>query len=123
MNERSLKWLYDALMAAEAIQRFCRDTNFDEYRSDDLLASAVERKFEVIGEALARIRNHHPNDLAIVGEWPSIIGFRNLLAHAYDRVDDAVVWGIVSRQIPEFIQALRGIPELNALDSGDPKGH
>ena len=63
-----------------------------------MLSAAIERKFEIIGEALARIRRQRPDDLRLIGEWPAIIGFRNLLAHAYDHVEDAVVWGIVTEQ-------------------------
>ena len=112
MNEKSLKSYYDALDAARAIRGFCSDRGFEDYCGDDLLASAVERKFEIIGEALSRIRRRCPEDLAVIGHWPAIIGFRNLLAHAYDHVEDSVVWGIVINQIPGFIDDLERIPGL-----------
>jgi len=82
MNERSLKWFYDALGAARAIRSFSRGKGFVDYCEDDLIASAVERKFEIIGEALNRVKRSHPEDLSAIGDWPAIIGFRNLLAHA-----------------------------------------
>ena len=113
MNEESLKHYIDALSAARAILRFTAGKEFGDYRSDDLLASAVERKFESIGEALNRIKRSRPEDLAAIGEWPAIIGFRNVLAHAYDHVEDSVVWGIVESQVPALVAKLASIPGLD----------
>jgi len=62
-----------------------------------MLSSAIERKFEIIGEALVRIRRQRPEDLRVIGDWPAIIGFRNILAHAYEQVEDAVVLGDCDR--------------------------
>ncbi len=113
MNEESLKHYYDGLAVARAIDRFARGKSFEDYCTDDMLSSAIERKFEIIGEALSRIRRKEPNDLSAISEWPAIIGFRNILAHGYDRVEESVVWGIVTRQIPEFIRELETIPDIN----------
>ncbi len=114
MNNQSLKHLFDALSCARAIKQFAHGRTFEQYCEDDMLSAAIERKFEIIGEALNRVKREHPEDLDAIGQWPAIIGFRNMLAHAYDRVDDAVVWGIVMRQIPAFIEQLEQIPELKA---------
>ena len=113
MDERVLKWFYDALAAARAIEEFSRGKTFEEYVGDDLLASAIERKFEILGEALNRVRNSNPESLSVVGRWSAIIGFRNLLAHSYDHIEDSVVWGIVCNQIPEFIAELERIPGID----------
>lgn len=53
-----------------------------------MLSSAIERKFEIMGEALVRIRRQRPEDLRVIGDWPAIIGFRNSLAHT-ERPDPA----------------------------------
>ena len=113
MNEPSLKHFYDALQAARAVRDFTHGRCFEEYCADDLLSSAVEHKFEIIGEALNRVKRKYPEDMASISAWPAIIGFRNVLAHAYDHVEDTVVWGIVTRQIPAFIAELEAIPGLD----------
>ncbi|PTL36631.1 hypothetical protein CLG94_02830 [Candidatus Methylomirabilis limnetica] len=56
MEDELLKYLYDIREAASAILRFVRGKTFDEYEQDELLRSGVERKFEILGEALNRIR-------------------------------------------------------------------
>ena len=55
MEDELLKHVYDIKEAALAILRFVRGKTFDDYEQDDLLWSGVERKFEIIGEALNRI--------------------------------------------------------------------
>ena len=56
MNETSLKHYYDAREAARAILRFAAGRSYFDYCPDEMLSSAIERKFEIIGESLARIR-------------------------------------------------------------------
>jgi len=55
MDECITKWLYDASQAATLIQGFTKGKVFADYRSNPLLSSAVERQFEILGEALKRI--------------------------------------------------------------------
>lgn len=114
MNRESLKSFYDALSAARSLARFADKKKFEDYCSDEMLSSAIERKFEIIGEALNRIKKSAPEDLQEISDWPAIIGFRNILAHGYDHVDDAVVWGIVTNQIPDFINELSSIEGIDA---------
>jgi uncharacterized protein with HEPN domain len=113
MNEFSLTCYFDALTAARAITGFCDGKTLDDYRMDDLLASAVERKFEIMGEALVRVRRKHPEDLAVITDSAAIIGFRNVLAHTYDHLEEVVVWGIVTEKIPRFISELEQIEGIS----------
>ena len=68
MNDSSLTFFYDALIAARTIQKFCSNKSFEGCCSDDLLASAVERKFEIIRESLNRVKRKNAEDLSIVSE-------------------------------------------------------
>ena len=116
MNEESLKYFYDALQAARAIQGFVQGKTFEDYCFDDLLSSAIERKFAIIGEALNRTRKKHPGDLETIGEYPAIIGFRNILVHGYDHVEDSAVWGIVIQDLPKLVFELESVPGINIGD-------
>lgn len=54
------KYLWDAKVAADRVARFAKGRSFDDYRSDEMLRSAVERQFETIGEALSALRRVAP---------------------------------------------------------------
>ena len=116
MKEDSLKHFYDALMAARAICTFTQNKSLEDYESNEMLSAAVERKFEIIGEALNRIRRSDPEDLNAINEWSAIIGFRNILAHGYDHVESTVVWGIIESQLPSFIQDISSLPEMEMFN-------
>lgn len=52
-RERNL-FLWDILEAGSEILRFTEGKDFDAYQQDSMLRAAVERKFEIIGEALSQ---------------------------------------------------------------------
>jgi len=112
MKDSSLKHYYDALDAGRAILDFTEGKSFDAYCVSPMLSAAVERKFEIIGEALNRIKRSEPDDLKAISDWPAIVGFRNILAHGYDHIENTVVWGIIEAQLPKFVAELESIPGL-----------
>ena len=63
MKDEVLAHLHDVIQAGKAIKGFVAGRAFENYASDELLRSAVERKFEVMGEALNRIRRDEPGIL------------------------------------------------------------
>jgi uncharacterized protein with HEPN domain len=98
--------LFEMLSAAEAVVRFVSGRTRQDYDSDEMLRSAVERKVEIVGEACRglskQIRIAHP-EIA----WQKIYSTRNILAHDYDRIDSDVMWRIATIHAPELIVQLR----------------
>jgi len=95
-----LKLLADIHQAAEMIGGFISGRTFHEYSNDPLLRSAVERQFEIIGEALNRLARQDAATAARVGDYRQIIAFRNVLIHAYNAVDDRLVWEAAQEKLP-----------------------
>lgn len=106
MQADAAKYLWDARQAAERVQRFVNGKTFADYLVDDLLRSAVERQLEIIGEALGQLRKRFPDVAARVPELARVVGFRNVLAHAYAAVDDMIVWGVVEGSLPPLHAAV-----------------
>jgi len=104
MGDETLKHLFDIREAASAILRFVARKTLEDYADDDLLRAAVERKFEIIGEALNRIKRDAPTVLDQIREHRSIVSFRNILAHGYDTVDYRVVWGIIEDDLGNLLE-------------------
>lgn len=100
MQLEARKYLYDMRQAAERLARFSRDKSFAEYESDVLLRSAVERQFEIIGEALSQLARIDSDTAARISEHRRIIAFRNILIHGYADVDNRLVWGVLESKLP-----------------------
>ena len=100
------KHLWDARRAAERVARFTADRGFDDCLGDGLLRAAVERQFEIIGEAFAGLRRSDPALAAAIPDLPRIVAFRNILIHGYASVDDRLVWGVVERDLAELREAV-----------------
>jgi uncharacterized protein with HEPN domain len=82
-DPRSFFW--DVREAADAIKQFTQGRSFGEYATDLMLRSAVERQFEIIGEALSQLTRVDAVLAARIPELRRIIGFRNALIQGYDQ--------------------------------------
>ena len=89
------KLVYDLDQAIDLIINFTAGKRLADYQGDVLLRSAVERQFEIIEEALNRLKRVDPSLLTRISDYGRIIGFRNVLAHGYDIISDEIVWDIV----------------------------
>ncbi|MEZ4526091.1 MAG: HepT-like ribonuclease domain-containing protein [Desulfobacterales bacterium] len=96
----------DVLNACQQILNFSENMTFEEYSSNDLVKSAVERKFEIIGEALNRVKKIDVTQLESVADFEQIIGFRNVIAHGYDSISDRIVWDAINDSIPMLIKEI-----------------
>lgn len=95
MHPDAGKLLWDAQQAAERVARFTAGKTFAEYETDEYFRSAVERQFEIIGEALNQLSRLDPATAATIAELPRVVAFRNVLIHGYASVDNRIVWGVV----------------------------
>jgi uncharacterized protein with HEPN domain len=95
MPPETKKYLEDIADAAELIAHFIAGKTLANYMEDPMLRAAVERKFEIIGEALVQLSKRDAAMIARISEHRRIIAFRNILIHGYSSVDDLLVWGIV----------------------------
>jgi uncharacterized protein with HEPN domain len=98
MTEKSKKYLSDVLMAINLIREFTVDiADFNIYDKDRKTQSAVERQLVIIGEALNKLRQTETE--FVIETDKQIIGFRNRLVHAYDGIDNSIVWAIINRHL------------------------
>lgn len=100
MKDESRKLLYDLLQAIAEIEIFVVDLDYEAFLQDVKSQRAVEREFEIIGEALNRIKRVDEELLESISEHHKIIGFRNILAHGYDLVDQMLLWKAIKNHLP-----------------------
>ena len=99
-DPKSLLW--DAQQAAEVIAAITAGKSFDEFDRDIVLRSAIERQFEIIGEALAQLVRLDAVMAEKVPDLREIIAFRNVLIHGYAVIDRARVWQVVQQNLPQL---------------------
>ena len=100
MELEARKLIHDLDTAVDLIIAFTAGKDLADYKGDVFLRSAVERQFEIVGEALNRLRSTDPDLIVRISDYERIIGFRNVLAHGYDIVSDEIVWDIVEAKLP-----------------------
>ncbi|MCC7350335.1 MAG: DUF86 domain-containing protein [Phycisphaerales bacterium] len=98
--------LLDMLLAAYAVQSFVIGRTFEDYTSDLMLRSAVERQVEIIGEAARGLSKEfktlHPDI-----PWRSIMAQRHRLAHEYGLVNDEIIWAVATIHVPKLIEQIK----------------
>lgn len=104
MRHRSAKLLEDIRDAAEFVLGLTRDKTLETYRADRVTRQTAERNFEIIGEALVRLARDDKATAARIGDYPRVIGFRNVLIHGYDLIDHAEVWRVIRENLPILTQ-------------------
>jgi len=102
MDEKILKLLFDIKKAIKEIDGFfdVYPLTFDHYRENILLKRAVEREFEIIGEAVNRILKIEEN--FPIDNARNIIGLRNQVIHAYDAISDENIYVILVKHLPKL---------------------
>ncbi len=102
-------YLWDVREAVTDIQGFVAGLDLSAYVASALVHSAVERKFEIIGEALNQLAKLDPALSARVPRLPEIVAFRNQLIHGYATISHERVWATIQTALPtlaETVQAL-----------------
>lgn len=100
-------YLWDVQQAGLAILAFTADLDLDRYLQHEMAQASVERKFEVIGEALNQLAKVAPDMASLIPELPRIVAFRNLLIHGYASVDAATVWHTVQHALPGLLDRVQ----------------
>jgi uncharacterized protein with HEPN domain len=93
------KNLFDIKESIDSIEKYLGDKrDFQVYMTDKMLRRAVEREFEIIGEAMSRIEKL---DSSIdISSKRQIISMRNRVIHGYDKIDNEIIWGTIVRHLP-----------------------
>jgi uncharacterized protein with HEPN domain len=107
-SNRDAASVWDMTRAIKYIQSFTKDATFEEYINNALIISAVERQFEVLGEAARRISNEFRQAYPAI-DWQRVIGLRNIVAHRYDEVRQDILWAIIHSELALLLIQLESI--------------
>lgn len=102
MGHRSLrKYLYDIQQSIDSINEYLGEKrDFFVYEQNKLLRRAVERELEIIGEAVNHLLELDKS--IAIENARRIVDLRNFVIHGYDKVDNVIIWGVVSKDLPKL---------------------
>jgi uncharacterized protein with HEPN domain len=100
--------LEDMLLSMEKVTSYIGTMDKDSFVKVARTADAVVRNLEIIGEAASRI----PEDFRTIHPqipWRRVVGLRNRVIHEYFGVDLAIVWSVVTDDLPPMKSAVKQI--------------
>jgi uncharacterized protein with HEPN domain len=124
MDRDPRAYLWDARDSADAIAEFVTGRTLNDYLADRLLRSAVERQFEIVGEALRQLEKTAPSLARQIPDLAHAITFRNILIHGYTTIDDRTVWRTIKESLPGLRKSLSALLDRTGdadLARGEPK--
>jgi len=120
MHPDAPKLLEDIRDAGSFVLQVVRDCEQETYEQNRLARQAVERNFEIIGEALNRLSRADPETAQRVGAVPQIIAFRNILVHAYDNIDHEIVWHVIQNELPRLVASVEALIDETRPNTREP---
>ena len=101
MKRETKKYLFDIKTSINSINEYLGGKrDFSVYQKNKLLRRGIERGIEIIGEAMNRIKKR--DDEIQIENARQIVDTRNWVIHGYDKVDDVIIWGIVTIHLPKL---------------------
>jgi len=96
-------WLFinDILENIELIEKSINKISKTQFEEDKDIIDATLRRLEIIGEASknlpSSLTKKYPNI-----PWKDMVGFRDIMIHAYFTVDLDKVWEVIKKEIPDL---------------------
>jgi uncharacterized protein with HEPN domain len=105
-KEKLLFFLKDIENSLDKIFKYTDNISYDEFINDDKTKDAVERNFEIIGEAVKNLpidyRNKYPHI-----PFKQVAGMRDKLIHDYFGVDYDIIWKTIKDKLPQFSEDIK----------------
>lgn len=105
MTKRDNSRIHDMLDAAGKAISFSQQKSRNDLHEDEMLALALVRLLEIVGEAARFVPDEIKQQYPEVA-WAAIAGTRNRLIHGYFAVDYDVVWAIIQSDLPVLVDQL-----------------
>lgn len=109
MRREVKKLLWDAAHSAAVLVDAVAGRTVDSLTADEFFRGGVERRFEVIGEALRKALALDPGIAHHITDVHQIIGLRHVIAHEYDNIDYAAIWRILQTEVPVLRRELEAL--------------
>jgi len=100
----------------ERVRTYTAGQDQAAFIADSLRYDATIRNLELIGEAATHVPRSVRDSFPDV-PWRAIIGLRNRLIHAYEGIDNDIIWNLVQDAVPRLLPALQQLLDATSEDS------
>lgn len=107
-DDRDTACLSDMLEHARLALELTRNISFHQYIQDRFRQLALERLFEIVGEAARRVSVEFRNSQPTI-PWNKIVAKRNVLAHEYDEILQELLWKTAREDLPNLVSSIEGL--------------
>ena len=114
LNEFRLNdYLQHMLQAIQRIEEYIEEHTEDYFLKTPILQDAVVRNIEILGEASNNLLKRFPEFTSSYPEvpWEAIYYMRNRIIHGYVSIDYQLVWGVISKDLPDLQKQLIAIKD------------
>jgi uncharacterized protein with HEPN domain len=108
-------YLWDVDAAISDILSFTAGMTFEQYDANRMVQRAVERSFEIVGEALKQAEKNFPGKLDSLPNYSLAARFRDRLAHGYFTIRQELVWEIIHEELLPLQKAVKVLLRDNAV--------
>lgn len=108
MSKSPIEYLHHVLDEITFLEREIEGYSEDQFMRDDLKQRAFARSLEIIGEAIKMVPDEFRAKHSEI-DWKSFAGLRDKLIHHYFGVDYAIVWDVVTNELPTLKEELNAI--------------
>lgn len=95
-------YLQDMQLHTSELADLIAGTSKEEFLGSRVLRLAVERVYITLCTIIRRMEGVSSEVEQRIDSVAKIVGFRNLLVHEYDKIDDEEVWKITQQSLPKL---------------------
>ena len=107
----------DCLTEIALLHDIAEHTSLDAFKSDAITRRAAAYSVQTISEAVRRIPDEwlaeHPAE-----PWAQIKGIGNRIRHEYFRLDDDILWHVMTIDTHSLKSAMQALPARHAGEAG-----
>ena len=115
----SSSWEIDRLLhiRAEAVQAISISNThtLSEVLKEPMRYRALRYCFLVMGEAANILRKSQHKDIPIQ-EWDKLVSIRHRIAHAYDSIDDEILYNVAQTYLGKLVQSVEVVLQKAGVD-------
>src|SRR3989338_5682330 len=100
-------YLNDILRATSAIEESMKNKDIEQFEGDRNLVDATAMRLQIIGESISKLPSRFKINKNV--GWEDLRELRNIISHAYFRINPKILFDVIQNQIPELKREIQKI--------------